>query len=203
MNQAKNARCPTNLNGGQMSYHRDLAPGQNPHVNFEPSIHNGLHETPREEPNNPPEVHGRLTRSVIERRNDYLHPRGRYCTMMEWERDDLILNMGTLLGQCERDVQERMVWHFLLVHDDYGTRVGKMLGITADDVEKSPAAAKQVLTDEDKRRLQNLGRNGDKIDPTAWGQWTSSVKNYKASAEEVLGGMRDAPTAPAMGQAAE
>ena len=145
----------------------------------------------------------RLTRSVIERRNDYIHPRGRYCTMMEWERDDLILNMGTLLGQCERDVQERMVWHFLLIHDDYGTRVGKMLGITADDVKNLPPLQKQVLTDEDKRRLQNLGRNGDKIDPNAWGQWTSSVKNYKASAEEVLGGMRDAPTAPAMGQAAE
>ena len=67
-------------------------------MNFEPSIHNGLHETPREEPNNPPEVHGRLTRSVIERRNDYIHARGRYCTMLDWERDDLVLNMGTLLG---------------------------------------------------------------------------------------------------------
>ena len=80
----------------------------------------------REEPNNPPEIRGRLTRSVIERRNDYVQARGRYCTMMEWERDDLVNNMGTLLGQCERDVQERMVWHFLLVHDDYGTRVGKI-----------------------------------------------------------------------------
>jgi catalase len=186
-----------------MSYRRDLAPGQNPHVNFEPSIHNGLHESPREEPSNPPEIRGRLTRSVIERRNDYIHARGRYCTMMDWERDDLVLNMGTLLGQCERDVQERMVWHFLMVHDDYGTRVGNILGITADDVKNLPPLPKQVLTDEDKRRLQNLGRNGDKIDSNVWGQWTSSVKNYKASAEEVLDGMRGVPTAPAMGQAAE
>jgi catalase len=203
VNQAKNAKVSTNLNGGQMSFRRDLAPGQNPHVNFEPSIHNGLHESPREEPNNPPEIRGRLTRSVIERRNDYIHARGRYCTMMDWERDDLVLNMGTLLGQCERDVQERMVWHFLMVHDDYGTRVGNILGITADDVKNLPPLPKQVLTDEDKRRLQNLGRNGDRIDPNVWGQWTSSVKNYKASAEEVLGGMRGVPTAPAMGQAAE
>jgi catalase len=49
---------------------------------------------------------------VLERRNDYVQARGRYCTMMDWERDDLVLNMGTLLGECERDVQERMVWHF-------------------------------------------------------------------------------------------
>ncbi|MBD2745602.1 catalase [Microvirga sp. BT688] len=203
VNQAKNAKVSTNLNGGQMSYRRDLAPGQNPHVNYEPSIHNGLHEAPREEPNNAPEIRGRLTRSVLERRNDYVQARGRYCTMMDWERDDLVLNLGTLLGQCERDVQERMVWHLLLVHDDYGTQVGQMLGITADEVRNLQPLPKQVLTDEDKRRLQKLGKNGDTIDPTVWGQWTSSVKNYKASAEEVLGGMRDVPTAPATKEAAE
>jgi catalase len=186
-----------------MSFRRDLASGQNPHVNFEPSIHNGLHESPREEPSNHPEIHGRLTRSVIDRRNDYVQARGRYCTMMDWERDDLVLNMGTLLGQCERDVQERMVWHLLLVHDDYGNRVGEMIGIAADDVRHLQPLPKQVLTEEDQSRLQNLGRNGDRIDPTVWGQWTSSVKNYKASAEEVLGGMRDVPANGAMGQAAE
>jgi catalase len=203
VNQAKNADVATNLNGGQMSFRRDLAPGQNPHVNFEPSIHNGLHESPREEPNHGPEIHGRLTRSVIDRRNDYVQARGRYCTMMDWERDDLVLNMGTLLGQCERDVQERMVWHLLLVHDEYGKRVGEMIGLSADDVRHLQPLPKQVLTDEDRNRLQNLGRNGDRIDPMVWGQWTSSVKNYRASAEEVLGGMRNVPTTPAMGQAAE
>ena len=203
VNQARNAKVSTNLNGGTMSYRRDLAPGENPHVNFEPSIHNGLHESLREEPNNPPEIRGRLTRSVIDRRTDYIHARGGYCTMMDWERDDLVLNMGTLLGQCERDVQERMLWHLFMIHDDYGKRVGEMLAITADDVRNLPPLPKQVLTDDEKRRLENLGRNGDRIDPTVWGQWTSSVLNYKALAEEVLGGMRNVPTTPATKQAAE
>jgi catalase len=54
VNQPKNARQHTNQTGGQMSYYRDMAPGQNPHVNYEPSIHGGLHEAPRQ-PNNPPE----------------------------------------------------------------------------------------------------------------------------------------------------
>ena len=53
-----------------------------------------------------------------------------------------------------------------------------------------------MLTDEDKRRLQNLGNNGDKIDPTVWGQWTSSVKNHQATAEEVLMGKINAEPAP-------
>ena len=191
VNQAKNARVATNQRGGQMSYGVDLAPGQNPHVNFEPSIHNGL-QTATPKPNNPPEIRGRLTNSVIERRNDYVQPRGRYCTMMDWERDDLVKNLGDLLGQCERDVQERMLWHLFLVHDDYGTRVGKALGMTAADVKHLPPLAGQVLTDEDKARLGRLGNNGDKIDPTVWGAWTSSVPNHRASADEVLGGMRKA-----------
>ncbi|WP_046862785.1 catalase [Microvirga massiliensis] len=203
VNQAKSSRVATNQSGGQMSFYRDLAPGQNPHVNYEPSIHNGLHEAQHEAPNNPPEIRGRLTRSVIERRNDYVQARGRYCTMMDWERDDLVHNMGTLLGQCERDVQERMLWHFFLIHDDYGNRVGKMLGMTADDVRHLEPLPKQVLTDEDKRRREKLGNNGDKIDPTVWGQWTSSVKNHKATAEEVLSGMRNSPAAQRKQQAAE
>jgi catalase len=194
VNQPKGVkgRVHTNQRGGEMSYGVDLAPGQNPHVNYEPSIHGGLHEAPAQ-PNNPPEIRGRLTQSVIERRNDYVQPRARYCTMMDWERDDLVHNMGTLLGQCERDVQERMLWHFFLIHDDYGTRVGEALGITADDVRHLAPLPGQLLTDEDKRRLEKLGNNGDTIDPNAWPKWTSSVENRQATAEEVLGGMREVP----------
>jgi catalase len=97
--------------------------------------------------------------------------------------------MSDLLGSCERDVQERMLWHLFLVHDDYGTRVGQKLGITADDVRHLGPLAGQVLTDEDQARLQRLGHNGDAIDPKAWGTWTSSVPNTRATAEEVLGAM--------------
>ncbi len=186
VNQPKNATVATNQRGGQMSYGVDLAPGQNPHVNYEPSIHNGL-TTASPKPNNQPEIHGRLTQSVLERRNDYVQARGRYNTMMDWERNDLVKNMGDLLGQCERDVQERMLWHFLLVHDDYGTRVGQALGINADDVRHLEPLQGQVLTDQDQNRLHNLGNNGDVIDPTGWGIWTGSVEDRQASPDEVLG----------------
>jgi len=203
VNQAKNASVATNQSGGQMSYYRDAAPGQNPHVNFEPSIHRGLEEAQDEAPNNPPEITGRLTRSDLERRNDYLHARGRYCTMMDWERDDLVLNMGNQLSQCERDVQERMLWHFFMIHDDYGQRVGEKLGISADDLRHLQPLPRQVLTDDEKQRLQNLGRNGDTIDNTVWGQWTSSVENHRATAEEVLGGMPAVKRQPPSAEAAK
>jgi catalase len=190
VNQPKNATVATNQRGGQMSYGVDLAAGQNPHVNFEPSLHKGLHEAARK-PNNPPEITGRLTQSVIERRNDYVQARARYCTMQDWERDDLVANLGDLLGQCERDVKERMLWHLFLVHDDYGARVAAALGMSAGDVRHLGPLEGQVLTAEDQARLQKLGKNGDAIDPKAWGKRTSAVPNHRATAADVLGGMRE------------
>jgi catalase len=191
VNAPKNARVATNQRGGTLSHSVDLAPGQNPHINFEPNIHEGLHESDRPSVNNPPEIRGRLTQTVIERRNDYVQARARYETMETWERDDLVKNMGELLGQCERDVQERMLWHLFLVHDDYGTRVGQALSLGARDVKQLEPLKGQVLTAEDKARLQNLGNNGDRVDSRAWGTWTGSVPNYQAKAEEVLAGMKD------------
>lgn len=187
VNQPKGARVATNQSGGQMSYYRDLGEGQNPSVNYEPSQHNGLHEAPRK-PHNPPEIAGRLTRSVIERRNDYVQARARYCTMMEWEREDLVNNMGVLLGECEPDVQQRMIWHLLLIHDDYGKRVGERIGVAPEDVRDLPPLPNQVLTEEDQRRLKALGHNEDAIDASVWGQWTSSVNNHAVTAEDVLSG---------------
>lgn len=189
VNQAKQAQVHTNQRGGQMSHGVDLAPGQNPHVNYEPSLHQGLHEAPRPAPHLAPEVHGQLTRSVIERQNNYVQARARYCTMEDWEREDLVKNIGGLLGQCERDVQERMLWHLFLVHDDYGRRVGQAIGLGALDVKGLSPLPGQALTDEDRQRLDRLGDNRDTIDPSAWGTWTSSVPNRRATADEVLSGM--------------
>jgi catalase len=186
VNQAKSAKVATNQRDGQMTYHQDLAEGQNPHINFEPSIHNGVAENPREEPNNPPEITGRLTRSNLPRTNDYGQARIRYATMMDWERDDLVGNFVDLLGQCERDVQERMIWHFFMVHDDFGQRVGEGIGIAADDVREMEPLATQNLDEAEQERLANLGKNGDSMEPGDYPKHTSSVQVDRASADDVL-----------------
>ena len=80
--------------------------------------------------------------------------------MEDWGRDDLVANVVTLLGQCERDVQERMVWHFFLVEDELGDRVGEGLGIKASDVAHLEPLQSQTLSEEDRQRLANLGNNG-------------------------------------------
>jgi len=160
VNRAKNAKVSTNQRDGFMTYLVD-GTGENPHVNYEPSITGGLREAdyPAHDEQGPV-ITGRLTRKRIERTNDYTQAGQRFLLMEEWERDDLVKNFITLLSQCDRPVQERMIWHFLLVEDELGLRVGEGLGISPDDVRHLEPVPKQTLTDEDRERLANLGKNG-------------------------------------------
>jgi catalase len=159
VNQARNTGVRTNQRDGQMTYHVDNA-GENPHVNYEPSITGGLREaTYPTHDEQGPEIIGRLTRKRIPRTNDYLQAGQRYLLMEQWERDDLVHNFVTLLAQCDRPIQERMVWHFLLVENELGLRVGDGLGISPQDVAHLAPLASQDLTDGDRDRLANLGKN--------------------------------------------
>lgn len=159
VNRAKNAEVRTNQRDGLMTYAVDEA-GENPEVNYEPSITGGLREAryPTTDDQGP-EIRGRLTRERIPRTNDYLQAGQRYLLMEEWERDDLVTNFVDLISQCARPVQERMVWHFLLAENDLGLRVGAGLGISPEDVAHLEPLASQDLTDEDRQRLAHLGKN--------------------------------------------
>lgn len=79
-------------------------------------------------------------------------------------RDDLVHNLVTRLSQCDRPIQERVVRHFLLVEDDLGLRVGEGLGTKPADVAHLEPPAGQDLTEEDRKRLENLGGTG----PGTW-----------------------------------
>jgi catalase len=161
VNSAKNAKVATNQRDGQMAYGVDLGEGQNPHVNYEPSILGGLREG--EYPTHDeqgPVISGRLTRKRIPLTNDYQQAGERYLLSQQWEKDDLVANLVGALSQCDRPIQERMVWHFFLCEDELGQRVGDGLGISADDVRHLPPLQSQTLTEDEEQRLANLGKNG-------------------------------------------
>ncbi len=161
VNQAKNARVATNQRDGQMAYSVDLAPGQNPHVNYEPSITGGLREASDSLPAEVgPEVTGRLTRQRIERTDDYTQAGQRYLLSEQWEKDDVVANFVDALSQCDRPIQERMVWHLFMAEDEFGRRVGEGLGISADDVRGLAPLQTQTLTEAELQRAANLGKNG-------------------------------------------
>ncbi|MFF5718244.1 catalase [Streptomyces buecherae] len=159
VNQAKNTEVRTNQRDGFMAYDNRAA-NANPEVNYEPSITGGLHEAqyPTHDDQGP-EIRGRLTRKRIPLANDYQQAGQRYLLLEDWERDDLVTNFVDLISQCDRRVQERMVWHFLLVENDLGLRVGKGLGIGPSDVTHLETLPGQSLTDEDRERLSRLGDN--------------------------------------------
>ncbi len=160
VNQAKNASVRTNQRDGQMAHYVDAA-GENPHVNYEPSILGGLREADGSGPaEQGPQVAGRLTRERIERTNDYAQAGERYLLSEQWERDDLVANLVDALSQCDRRIQERMLWHFYMCEDELGARVGEGIGIALDEVSGLAALATQTLTDEEQERLRNLGSNG-------------------------------------------
>ena len=145
-----------------MTYQVDSS-GQNPHVNYEPSITGGLREA--EYPTHDeqgPEITGRLTRKRISRTNDYLQPGQRYLLSEQWERDDLVQNLVGALAQCDQPIQERMVWHLLMCEDELGLRVGEGLGITPDDVRSLEPLASQTLSEAELERASNLGKNGSR-----------------------------------------
>jgi catalase len=121
----------TNQGGGQMSYGVDNR-GGNPHINFEPSTAAGLREADDSYLEYRPYVEGRIQKAPIERENNYGQPGERYRTMPEWERDDLVFNMIELLGQCDKVIQQKMVWHFRQCDEEYGRRVAEGLGISGN-----------------------------------------------------------------------
>ena len=162
VNSPKNATVHTNQRDGQMAFYVDTA-GENPHVNYEPSITGGLREaTSPSHDEQGPVVDGRLTRKRIERTNDYLQPGQRFLLSEKWEQDDLVANLTDGLSQCDRPIQERMVWHLFMCEDELGRRVGEGVGIGADDVRELAPLATQTLSDEEKERAANLGKNGSR-----------------------------------------
>ncbi len=161
VNQAKNAAVATNQRDGDMAHYVDDG-GANPHINYEPTLRGGLAEAggvgvPDEQG---PLVEGRLTRARIQRTNDYQQAGERYLLSEQWERDDLVANLIDAIGQCDRPIQERMVWHLLMCEDELGLRVGEGVGIGPDDVRDLGPLRTQALDDEELARLANLGANG-------------------------------------------
>jgi catalase len=126
-------QCPfaTNQRGGQMSYHVDGAEqGADPHVNYEPSNRNGLREQQRAGPPPRPHVSGNVGRQPISRPCNYKQAGERYRSFSEEERSELISNLVSALGTCDRIIQEKMVENFRQADPDYGRRVAEGLGLS-------------------------------------------------------------------------
>ncbi|ALW84877.1 catalase [Hymenobacter sedentarius] len=117
----------TNQRDGQMAYHVDSAPGQNLHVNYEPSSLQGLKESPRAGAEHMPAYEGRLVRQAIDRTNNFKQAGERYRLHEEWERNDLINNMTGALADAAQVIQDKMIDLCSQCDADWGRRLAEGL----------------------------------------------------------------------------
>jgi catalase len=130
------ARAHTNQRDGQMAYNVD-GDNADKHINYEPSSLGGLREAPKPAKDYHQWVEGHLGRFETTRTtDDYKQAGNRYRSFEDWERDDLVANIGGDLKQCPEPIQLRMVWHLWHCDEDYGRRVAEIAGI---DLEKAKA----------------------------------------------------------------
>ncbi|KMM39373.1 catalase [Guptibacillus hwajinpoensis] len=117
----------TNQSAGQMDYRQDYADHQNPHVNYEPSLIGGLEEAENPGKEYEPYVEGKLQREKISRENNFGQAGETYRRMKDWEREDLIDNLVIALGDCRKEIQDRMISMLTECDEDYGKRVSEGL----------------------------------------------------------------------------
>lgn len=122
INAAKK-RVATNQEGGQLRYEDDKAPGQNPHVNYEPSILGGLQEAKQLGKEHTPKVEGNLVRESIDRNDNTKQAGETYRRFEQWEKDELINNLVNDLSICDKRIQDKMIALAEDADEEYGRRL--------------------------------------------------------------------------------
>jgi catalase len=117
----------TNQRDGQMAFYIDIAPGQNPHVNYEPSTMGGLKEASPSGAPHEPSYSAKLTRQPIDRQNNFKQAGDTYRKFEQWEQDELIANLVDALSNCSSVIREQMIQHFTEADSEYGNRVAEGL----------------------------------------------------------------------------
>lgn len=118
---APKKRVATNQYGGQMDRPSEHVP--NPHINYEPSVLGGVKEVDEPKAPHEPEYSGKVVSQPIDRTNNYGQAGETYRSFEDWEREELINNLGDALSVCDPRIQEEMIHHFTQADEEYGRRV--------------------------------------------------------------------------------
>ena len=117
----------TNQRGGQMQIRVDKGEKQDPHINYEPSILDGLKEAPKNNVPYQPYVEGHLQKSDLPRDDNTKQAGETYREFEQWEKDDLILNLTNDLSKCDKRIQEKMIAYAEAADEEYGRRLRESL----------------------------------------------------------------------------
>ncbi|WP_066186480.1 MULTISPECIES: catalase [Gracilibacillus] len=154
VNAAKK-RVATNQEGGQLRQQNDKAPGQNPHVNYEPSVLGGLEEAEQVGKEYTPHVEGNLVRESIDRHDNTKQAGQTFRQFKDWEKDELLANLIGDLSTCDQRIQDKMISLAEEADEEYGRRLREGLAQTmkqgtshnplgAADAEQAPKHAEDL-----------------------------------------------------------
>ena len=137
---APKAKIATNQRDGQMTFHVDTVSGQDAHVNYEPSLMNGIKEASPAPVPYTPMYEGRLVRQKIDRENNFKQAGDTWRDLFNEEyRAELINNLSGALTSAIPAVQEKIVSYCTQADAEYGRRLGealkKKLGMTKESMQ--------------------------------------------------------------------
>ncbi|WP_404409520.1 catalase [Jeotgalibacillus malaysiensis] len=161
---APKKRVATNQRDGQSTYYVDTPSGKNPHVNYEPSVLDGLKEADREGKDHQPQYNGKLVREGIDRPNNFGQAGETYRNFEEWEREELISNLADALAVCHSTIQKTMIEHFTKADKEYGRRVEEKLEQVKAQMENQNNE-QQTGTADSEKAIYSAQRKGHKADP--------------------------------------
>ncbi|MRS10814.1 catalase [Bacillus anthracis] len=121
---APKAPVRTNQHRGQMDMRNPKESGENPHINYEPSMLGGYKDA-KQEKHHPhqPTYNAAAMSAPIDRPNNYGQAGHTYRSFEEWERNELVKNLSEALAVCDKRIQNAMIAHFTQADEDYGRRV--------------------------------------------------------------------------------
>lgn len=121
---APKAPVRTNQHRGQMDMRNPKESGENPHINYEPSMLGGYKDA-KQEKHHPhqPTYNAAAMSAPIDRPNNYGQAGHTYRSFEEWERNELVKNLSEALAVCDKRIQNAMIEHFTQADEDYGRRV--------------------------------------------------------------------------------
>lgn len=121
---APKAAVRTNQQRGQMDIRDSRESGENPHINYEPSMLGGFEEAHEDtRPPHRPTYNAAAMSAPIDRPNNYGQAGETFRQFEDWERKELINNLSEALSACDSRIQEAMIEHFTEADEEYGRLV--------------------------------------------------------------------------------
>jgi len=131
--------CPYNQRDGAMT--TDGNKGSM--VNYEPNSFDGPKQDAKWAEHGE-ELNAKVGRYPHQHPNtNYEQPRALFHNVFDdAQREHCVANIASGLGTVRRDIQERVLKHFFLISEEYGSRVGKAIGFSEEDMASCRPAKK-------------------------------------------------------------